>query len=68
MADEKKTANEKLENAELTDEQANEAAGGTGSSRSSQCSRCKRDFPGSLSRVGGKYYCSDCIKEVITIL
>ena len=68
MADEKKTANEKLEIAELTDEQANDAAGGAGSTRSSQCSRCRRNFPGGLSRVGGKYYCSDCIKKVITIL
>ena len=67
MADEKKTANEKLENAELTDEQANEAAGGGGRGGVYQCCACRHTYYGSPFRVKGRSYCANCVPKV-TIL
>lgn len=56
MADEKKIKNE-----ELTDEQANEAAGGLGLERYKCQGGCGREYFGKVPfYVNGKAYCVNC--------
>ena len=64
MADKKKLTDEEIKNEELTDEQANEAAGGAhagDSLHSYRCAGCGRTRFGSPFRVDGKTYCVNCV-------
>ena len=68
MENEKKDQNkteEKIEEKELTDEQANDAAGGLGQYYT--CSGCRRQFFGSPFRSGGKAYCANCVPKTIIL-
>lgn len=68
MADEKIIKDEKkLTSEEITDEQANEAAGGGGRGGVYQCCACRHTYYGSPFRVGGRSYCANCVPKV-TIL
>ena len=59
MTDEKKLPNE-----QITDEQANEAAGGIGLCFDFKCDGCGRFFTGSLRfNVGNKVYCQNCFTQ-----
>ena len=64
MADEKKTTNEEIKNDELTDEQTNEAAGGTKSVHYFRCDGCGRSFNGSGIKYQGKSYCTKCVPKI----
>ena len=63
MDDEKKTPNEEIKNEELTDEQANKAAGGNGFYLHYTCAGCRKDIVGFISFIGDKGYCEKCYNE-----
>ena len=59
MEDEKK-----LNNNELSDEQANKAAGGI--IKNYTCGGCKHDFYGRPGgSLSGKFYCPDCYNKIV---
>ena len=66
MADNKKTTNEEIKNKELSDEQANDAAGGSGLNYYTCCG-CKRTFFGRPFKSGGRTYCAKCLPKVSII-
>ena len=61
MKDEKKLSKEEIKNEELTDEQANDAAGGVGKGFQFTCEgECGRTYKCSPIVVNGKKFCAHC--------
>lgn len=56
---------EGIEVKELTDEQANEAAGGVGSRYT--CTNCRHQFFGSPFWYTGKAYCANCVPKTLIV-
>lgn len=64
MADKKRTPNEEIEIEELTDEQANKAAGGEIKIRKNfTCDGCGKTFSGYVFIKGDKGYCDECYRK-----
>lgn len=66
MTDNKKPTNEEIKNKktyneELTDEQANEVAGGNGNYYTCTC--CHKTFFGRPFSFNGKSYCAKCVPK-----
>ena len=58
---------EKKQNDELTDEQANGAAGGASTGRKFTCKKCSRTYSGSGIRTTTGVYCSKCVPDVVIL-
>ena len=65
MEDKKKLTNEEIKSEELTDEQANDAAGGKVSLRFNYtCPGCSKVFSGFVHFIEDTGYCEECYQNI----
>ena len=63
MEDKKKLYSEELKSDALTDEQANDAAGGISFFNDYVCEGCKRSCSGRSYIIGSKRFCANCYNK-----